>query len=898
MTTGPSSSKDPRELLLLVDGNNLVYRSFFAIPPLANRSGVPTNAVLGFANVLRKLLADEPPARAAVTFDAGGKTFRHEKFEAYKANRPPTPPDLKCQLPNTRRLCEVLGLPIVEFHGIEADDIIGTLARRGLEAGYRVDIVTSDKDLFQLVGDGVTVVHPVQYERLDAAGVEKKLGVAPEHVVDFLAMKGDSVDNVPGIPGIGDKGAAKLINEYGTLEEILAHADEVRNKRQREALQEHRDQALLSKELVTIDTRLDFELDPDELLYKGADRDAAFALFEELEFTTLIKDYLPVAEPVDLTASFRALGSKSELSSFIRAAAKRGRVSMWFDLTEVKRFAPWDQRLVGVGLAVEPGEGVYAALDEAELLASLKDIVSDGDVVKLGHDLKRAVTFFGARGIRFRRLGFDTRIAAYVLNPSRRSQDLSDLLLEFLQAPLTKVAAEQDDQGVLPGLTPPGAQSADASGPLNAERAERILRLEEKMARRIEDEELGEVFREIEMPLIEVLARMELAGIAIDGDEFIAMAESIGKNIDALTKEIHELAGVEFNINSPRQLGEILFEKMNLPSFKKTQKQRAASTRVEVLEELARSFPFPRKVLDYRSLAKLKGTYVDALPNLVSPETGRIHTTFNQTVAATGRLSSSDPNLQNIPIRTELGRRLRRAFVAESGSLLLSADYSQIELRVLAHLSKDVNLIMAFREGADIHDQTARQVFGDARELDDIERRERRRRAKIINFSIIYGKTAYTLAKDFGIPTREAQAFIDSYFERYPKVRDLLDEIIRDARKTGKVRTLFGRQRYVPEIGSRNHNTRAGAERVAVNTPIQGTAADLIKKAMIDLSRGLEEGSFRSRLLLQVHDELVLEVPEDEVDRASELVQTTMESVYPLDVPLKVDVAVGKSWEH
>lgn len=898
MPTGSSSSTDSRELLLLVDGNNLVYRSFFAIPPLANRSGVPTNAVLGFANVLRKLLADETPARAAVAFDAGGKTFRHEKFEAYKANRPPTPPDLKQQLPHTRRLCEVLGLPIVEIYGVEADDIIGTLTRRGLEAGYRVDIVTSDKDLFQLVGDDVTIVHPVQYERLDAAGVEKKLGVAPERVVDFLAMKGDSVDNIPGVPGIGDKGAAKLINEWGTLEEILAHADEVRNKRQREALQEHHDQALLSKELVTIDTRLDFELDPGELLYKGADRDAAFALFEELEFTTLIKDYLPVAEPDDLTASFRALGSKSELSSFIDAATKRGKVSLWFDLTEVKRFAPWDQRLVGVGLAVEPGEGVYAALDEADLLASLKDIVSDGDVVKLGHDLKRAVTFFGARGIRFRGLGFDTRIAAYVLNPSRRSQDLTDLLLEFLQTPLTKAEASRDEQGVLPGLTESGAAGADTAGPLNAERAERILRLEDKMERRIEDEGLGEVFREIEMPLIEILARMELAGIAIDRDEFIAMAETIDKDIDALTKEIHELAGVEFNINSPRQLGEILFEKMNLPSFKKTEKQRAASTRVEVLEELARSFPFPRKVLDYRSLAKLKGTYVDALPNLVSPQTGRIHTTFNQTVAATGRLSSSDPNLQNIPIRTELGRRIRRAFVAEPGSLLLSADYSQIELRVLAHLSKDENLIKAFRDGEDIHDQTARQVFGDAAELDDIERRERRRRAKIINFSIIYGKTAYTLGKDFSIPTREAQAFIDSYFERYPKVRELLDQIIRDARKTGKVRTLFGRQRYVPEIGSRNHNTRAGAERVAVNTPIQGTAADLIKKAMIDLSKGLEEGGFRSRLLLQVHDELVLEVPEDEVDRASELVRTTMESVYPLDVPLKVDVAVGKSWEH
>ena len=394
----PGSSEGSPEILMLVDGNNLVYRSFFAIPPLANRAGIPTNAVLGFANVLRKLLADESPALAAVTFDAGGKTFRHERFDAYKANRPPTPPDLKQQIPNTRKLCEVLGLPIVEIYGIEADDIIGTLARRGLEAGYRIHIVTSDKDLFQLVGDDVTVIHPVAFEHLDAAGVEKKIGVAPARVVDFLAMKGDSVDNIPGVPGIGDKGAAKLIGQYGSLEEILAHASEVKNKRQREALQEHHDAALLSKELVTIDSDLDFELDFDELRYQGADRDAARALFEELEFTTHLKDYLEAAEPVDLTASFRGLASKRELAAFLDVAKKRGKLSLWLDLTDVKRFDPWAQRLVGLGLAVEPGEGVYAALEESELISALTPILEDPDLAMVGHDLKRAVTFFGARG--------------------------------------------------------------------------------------------------------------------------------------------------------------------------------------------------------------------------------------------------------------------------------------------------------------------------------------------------------------------------------------------------------------------------------------------------------------------------------------------------------------------
>jgi len=502
------------------------------------------------------------------------------------------------------------------------------------------------------------------------------------------------------------------------------------------------------------------------------------------------------------------------------------------------------------------------------------------------------VTFFGARGVPFEGLAFDTRIAAYVLNPSRRSQELNELLVEFLQAPLSEEGEAENGQGVLPGIAGAGGET---SGPVHAERAERILRLEEKMAKRMEEDELTELFRDLEMPLVRVLSEMELAGISIDREAFSAMSESIDSQLEALTQEIYELAGVEFNINSPRQLGEILFEKMNLPSFKKTEKQRAASTRVEVLEELAQSFPFPRKVLDYRALSKLKGTYVDALPHLVHPKTTRIHTTFNQTVAATGRLSSSDPNLQNIPIRTELGRELRRAFVAEAGSRLVSADYSQIELRVLAHLSKDENLIRAFRDEEDIHDRTARQVFG---HVDGLSDHERRRRAKIINFSIIYGKTAYTLGKDFGIPTREAQAFIDSYFDRYPKVRELLDDIIRDARKTGKVRTLFGRQRFVPEIGSRNRNTRAAAERVAVNTPIQGTAADLIKKAMLELSHRLSDESLGGRLLLQVHDELVLEVPDAEVDPTTELVRVTMENVHPLDVPLKVEIAVGRSWEH
>ncbi len=899
MAEPDSRNRDQREVLLLVDGNNLFYRSFYAIPPLAIRSGLPTNAVYGFANILRKLLADESPALAAVTFDAGGKTFRHERYDQYKANRPPMPSDLKAQLPYTRKLCDVLGLPIVEIYGIEADDIIGTLARRGMDAGYEILIASSDKDLFQLVREGVTIIHPVQYQRLDAEGVRAKLGVPPEGVIDLLALKGDSVDNIPGVHGIGDKGAAKLLAEWGSLEGVLEHAAEVKNKRQREALLEQRDAALLSKDLVTIDTRLDFELDFDELRYRGADREATFALFDELEFTSLLKDYLPSDEPADISATFRALPSKKELAAYLARARRKGSLSLWLDLGaqhRLKRFDPWNAPLSGAGLAIEPGEGVYVAcgggVSEDELVAELSAIASEPETLIIGHDLKQAVTFFGARGVVMKSIDFDTRVASYVLNPSRRSQELNDLLLEFLQTPLTKEGEAASPQGVLPGLEEPGAEAA---GPLNAERAERILRLQEKMERRLEVEELTKLYRELELPLIGTLASMELAGIAIDHQAFDDMSREIEIDLEKLTKEVYELAGQEFNINSPKQLAEVLFVKHNLPSFKKTQKQRVASTSVEVLEGLARSFPLPKKVLEYRSLSKLKGTYVDALPQLIHAKTRRIHTTFNQTVAATGRLSSSDPNLQNIPIRTELGRRIRRAFVAEPGGVLLSADYSQIELRVLAHLSQDENLIEAFRAGEDIHDRTARQIFG---KQADLSEHEKRRRAKIINFSIIYGKTAFTLGKDFGIPTREAEAFIESYFERYPRVRELLDTIVRDARRTGKVRTLFGRQRYVPEIGSRNRNTRAAAERVAVNTPVQGTAADLIKKAMIDLHRELEAGSYGSRLLLQVHDELVLEVPEEEVAKATVLVRETMENVYPMAVPLTVDIATARSWEH
>ncbi len=882
----------PNAKFLLVDGNSLLYRSFFAIPRLTNRDGVPTNAVYGFATALRKILAEEKPELTAVVFDAPGKTFRHELYAEYKANRPETPDDLTVQFPHARKLCDVLGLPILEIVGVEADDVIGTLTTRGEEQGYRVFAVSSDKDFLQLVSEQVSVINPGKDVLYDPEAVIKKFGVPPDKVVDVLALMGDNVDNVPGVPGIGQKGAVSLIQKWGSVEACIENAEEITGKKQRESLQTYREQALLSKELVRIAVDVPIEVELDSLRYRGAKREEAFAFFERLGFTSLMKEYLPPEEAVSASA-FRSIDSLSELAVVLKRAKKVGELSFALKVSDTKDLS---SPLSGIGIAVEQETGFFASVggvsSEIDLLTQLKPALSDGALPKLGHDLKAAWKILKHRDIELRGSGFDSKIASYVLNPSRRSHELGDLALEVLQKTLTASEEEDVEQAALPGF---GAAPLHRDLRPAAQEALIVLQLRERLAPRIDEEGLTRVYREIELPLIGVLADMELAGIAIDVELLRSMSVELSRDLERLTVEIYELAGTDFNINSPKQLGEILFEKMNLPSFRKTQKQRVASTRMDVLEELAEHFELPRKVLDYRSLSKLKSTYVDALPALVDTETGRIHTTFNQTVAATGRLSSSDPNLQNIPIRTELGRRIRGAFIAKPGCQLLSADYSQIELRVLAHMSSDPGLIEAFRSGEDIHRKTASRVFGTDSELSEAEQR---RRAKIINFSIIYGKTAFTLGKDLGVSHREAQAFIDAYFEQHPKVQDLLDRIIREARLTGKVKTLSGRHRYIPEIGSRNRNTRQAAERVAVNAPIQGTAADFIKKAMVELWNELKTRGMQSRLLLQVHDELVLEVPDGETDQATKLVREIMERAFPLDVPLKVDLSVGRSWLH
>ncbi len=885
------TSAKTKGTLLLVDGNSLLYRSFFAIPRLTNRDGMPTHAVYGFATVLRKTVAEESPDLVAVVFDAPGKTFRHEIFDQYKANRPETPDDLSLQFSPARELCDVLGLSHLEIAGVEADDVIGTLATRAERSGYRVYAVSSDKDFLQLVSNRVSVINPGKDIRYDPEAVEERFGVRPEKVIDVLGLMGDSVDNVPGVPGIGEKGAIRLIQEWGSLEACLENAEKIANKRQREGLQQYAEQARLSKKLVRIVTDVPLDLDLESLRYRGAQREQAFAFFEKLGFTSLLKDYLPESDSGQ-PASHRAIEKPSDLERVIEAARGKGILSIALTSESGESSEP----VIGVGLAVRPGEGFYVSMSgapqERDLSSKLGSVLSDPSILKVGHDLKEVQGFLVRYGIELGGIDFDAMIASYLLNPSKRSHDLDSLALEILQRPLTQTQGAKGEQKTLPGI---GAPPAPSDARPAAERAEVVLRLRDPLEQRIEAEGLATVFREIELPLIAVLADMEQVGIGLDVDKLRSLSNELGAQLETLTQEIYELAGVEFNVNSPKQVGEVLFEKMNLPTFQKTKKQRLASTRMEVLEELAVHFELPRKILEYRSLAKLKGTYVDALPQLVRSETGRIHTSFNQAVTATGRLSSSEPNLQNIPIRTEEGRRIRTAFVAAPGWQLLSADYSQIELRVLAHMSREPTLIDSFRRGEDIHHRTAVQMFGDHSELSEAERR---RRAKIVNFSIIYGKTAFTLAKDIGVSTRDAQAFIDDYFERHSMVRQLLDGIIREARTTGKVKTLFGRHRYIPGIESRNRNTRQAAERVAVNTPIQGTAADLIKKAMVQLWNELRGRGMRSKLLLQVHDELVLEVPEEEVERAAALVREVMEGVHPMEIPLIVEIALGRSWLH
>jgi DNA polymerase-1 len=893
-----------RPTLFLIDGNSQMYRAYHAIRGLTGPDGKSTNAVFGFVTMLRKLLADHRPTHVAAAFDLAGPTFRDALADDYKANRAPMPPDLVEQVDLVHRACAALGVPVLTHEGVEADDVIGTLAKRAEAAGFDVAIVTGDKDLLQLVGGSVRVFNPRDEGTwYDAAGVVEKFGVPPERVIDVLALTGDSVDNVKGVPGIGDKGARELIGEFGSLDALLEGAGRVTQKRYREALLAHAGEALKSRELVTIRTSVPVAVEFDALAYTGADRERCYELFSSLGFRSLTNEFAPTAATV--AKDYQAVVSLEALAALVPELRAVGSVAVAVIGDDA---SPLRTRLIGIALSAGMRHGRYVplghtALDESPSLDArravdlLRPLLAGGGCEIVGHDVKFDAMVLDRHGLRVADSAFDTMLASYLLDSTRAPHALEDLGSTYLG--YRAVAAEE--------VLGKGAKAVTAADlPVSAildyacERADLARQLAGVLKPKLAEQGLDGVYRDLEMPLVPVLMAVEQAGVRVDVAALGALSTRLDTEMERLAARIYGLAGEPFNINSPKQLGDVLFEKLKLPALKKTGKTKTASTAVEVLEELAASHELPRLVLDWRAMQKLKGTYVDALPALVDGATGRVHTSFNQAVAATGRLSSSDPNLQNIPVRTELGREIRKAFVAEPGNVLISADYSQIELRVLADLAGDAALIDAFRRGEDIHDRTALAIFGAASGRD---RKEMRATAKMVNYALLYGKTAFTLSKDIGVSQQAAQAFIDAYFAGFPGVRQFIDRTLEEARATGVVKTLFGRRRPVPDITSQNTQVRQAAERVAVNMPIQGTAADILKRAMIDVHRALLERpapatGLRARMILTVHDELLFEVPRAEADEVAALVKTHMEGAARLAVPLTVDIGIGDNWNE
>ena len=898
--------------LFLIDGSSQMYRAYHAMrgSGLSGPGGRSTHAVYIFVTMLRKLMQDHDPRYIAASFDLPGPTFRSEMATDYKANRTPMPPDLAEQIPWVHEACEALGVPILTSKTFEADDVIGTLAMKAHAAGFEVAIVTGDKDFFQLVTDGISVYNPRDDGIwFDAAGVKEKFGVLPEQVVDVLALMGDSIDNIKGVPGVGEKGARDLIAKYGTLEELLAHAGEITNKRYREGLLNHAEDARQSRELARIRTDVPVDFDPSALQFRGASREKCFDLFGRLGFRSLVMEFAPTAETVG--KDYAVVDTSEGLGALVASLRSAGRFAFrvlpdgpvamragiaGLAFSSASRHASYVPIAAGVstgGLFGEPGDD-RPGLPLATVLSAVTPLLEDEALRKIGHDLKFDAIVLARHGITLRGLELDTMIASYLLDSTRSAHPLEELALEHTGY---KALREEDVCGrgvkALSFASLPLAAALDFAG----ERADLALQLSGTLHGLLEKESLVGVYDALEHPLIPVLVAIERAGVRVDVGALSEQSSLVERELDRLASRVYELAGEEFNINSPKKLSEVLFDKLGFKTetIRRTTKTKAQSTSFEVLEELALQHELPQLILEWRGLQKLKGTYIDALPQLVHPETGRVHTCFNQAVAATGRLSSSDPNLQNIPIRTEVGRNIRRAFVAEPGNVLISADYSQIELRVLAHLSGEQVLVDAFARGEDIHDRTAEKVF---KGMSGLSKHELRRRAKIVNYALLYGKQAFTLAKDIGVSRQEAQEFIDAYFAGFPAVRGFLDRTLEEARASGVVKTLFGRRRLVPDLVSRNGQIRGRAEREAVNMPIQGTAADVLKKAMIDVHAALPDISGgRARMILTVHDELLFEVPADAAENAAAAVRGLMEGAVTLSVPLTVDVGIADNWK-
>ncbi|HEX6591467.1 MAG TPA: DNA polymerase I [Moraxellaceae bacterium] len=903
--------------LILVDGSSYLYRAFHALPPLTTRSGQPTGAVKGVVNMLQKLVKTYSPTHVAVVFDASGPTFRDEIFPEYKANRPPMPDDLRSQIEPLHALIRAMGLPLLCEKGVEADDVIGTLAKRAAAQGMPVLISTGDKDIAQLVDGHVTLINTMTDTILDREGVIAKFGVPPECIIDYLALVGDSVDNIPGVPGVGPKTAAKWLQEFGSLDALLEKADSIKGKAG-ESLRASLDVLKLARELATIKCDVELPLTFDDLHPAAPDTDTLLRMTQELEFKTWHAELekggiasiaaptaaaLPAVEKPELERRYHTVFTQEDFDALLQklSSAKAFCVD-----TETTSLDYMRADIVGLSFSLQAGEAWYVPvghdymgapdqLPRDKVLAALKPILENPAIGKIGQHLKYDIHVLANHGIALQGFVFDTMLASYVLDATATRHNMDAMAALYLGVETTtfeQIAGKGVKQLTFNQI-PIGDDSEPAAAHYAAEDADITLRLHDVLAEKLEQEPaLLKVFRDIEMPLAPILEKMEHTGVLVDAAMLAQQSRELGERILALEKEAYEIAGQEFNLGSPKQLGHILYEKLGIPAPKKTATGQY-STAEDVLEQL--DHPLPRLLLQHRSLAKLKSTYTEKLPELVNPKTRRAHTSYHQAVAATGRLSSTDPNLQNIPIRTEEGRRIRQAFVAPAGWKLVAADYSQIELRIMAHLSEDEGLLNAFRHGEDVHRATAAEVFGVP--IAEVTS-DQRRNAKAINFGLIYGMSAFGLAKQLGIGRGEAQSYVDMYFARYPGVKHYMESTRALAAERGYVETLFGRRLMVREINSKNQAQRQGAERAAINAPMQGTAADIIKRAMIAVDAALTGQESRARLLMQVHDELVLEVREDAIADITALLKDKMGAAAELAVPLIVDVGVGMNWDE
>jgi len=890
------SGTNTENVIYLVDGSSYIYRAYHAIQGLSNSQGLPTNATFGFTRMLIKLLEDRLPEYLIMLFDSKGPTFRHKIYEEYKATRPPMPEDLSIQIPYIKEVTRGLNLPLLELEGYEADDLIGTLAAKAEEAGFSVVMVTGDKDFMQLVTENIHIWDPMKDKTITIETIRESFGLEPEQITDVMGLSGDTSDNIPGVPGIGPKTAIALIQTYGNIDQLYQNADNITQKKQKENLIKFKDQAYLSRRLVKIDSQAPVEFKPENSRLGTADNDKLSKLFKFLEFRQLQQNY-PAQS--DLRGkNYQGIRNLTALKDLVILLKKSERFSID---TETTSQDPMKAKLVGLSFSVRAGEAFYIPcghtsengsmqLKQELVLEQLRPVLENPDLKKIGQNIKYDWLVLNRHGISLKGVCFDTMVASYLINPSKRAHNLDQIALDFLNH---KTISYEEVTGKGKNAIRFDQVPLDKALPYACEDADITLMAADVLKPRLKKIGVMELFEKVELPLIPVLMRMEQKGIFVDIQRLQALSKSFGFQLQQLEQEIYSFAGEKFNINSSQQLGQILFEKLNLPVQKKTKKRTGYSTDVSVLTTLSTTHELPAHILRHRTLSKLKTTYADALIDLVHPETGRIHTSYNQTVTSTGRLSSSDPNLQNIPIRTEEGREIRSAFIPQKGWLLMAADYSQIELRILAHYSDDEILIDAFHKDEDIHTRTASEIFNIFPEMMDSELR---RQAKVINFGIIYGMGPFRLSNELGISQKMAKTYINNYFSRYRGVKKFIDQTIENARETSKTSTLLGRIRLLPEINSANKIICQAAERTAINTPIQGTAADLIKVAMINVDNALIEKGLQTAMLLTVHDELVFEVPPDEIHEATQLVRDIMENVWKLKVPLKVNIQSGKNW--